>query len=124
MIVARKIFQAVIHCPGIVQLVSLNAASRIPRNFNLPRPPRGYFNRVNRIAVRVDAVRSTIDLFGRSFDSFKRSSTRSLYRNTRLNFTFAFFFRISYFYNACFRLFASFSLHRIHNKGVVLLANK
>lgn len=54
MIVARKIFHADIHCPGIVQLVSLNAASRIPRNFNLPRPeqrrpPRGYFNRVNRI---------------------------------------------------------------------------
>lgn len=68
MIVARKIFQAVIHCPGIVQLVSLNATSRIPRNFNLPpseqrRPPHGYFNRVNRITVRVDAVRSTIDLF-------------------------------------------------------------
>lgn len=130
-IVARKIFDAVIHCPGIVQLVSLNAASSIPRNFNLPRPeqrrpPRGYFNRVNRIAVRFDGARSTIEIcsVGLSIPSNVHRHARLYRKNTRLNFTFAFFFRIFYFYNACFRLSASFSSHRMRDKGFVLLANK
>lgn len=101
-IVARKIFDAVIHCPGIVQLVSLNAASSIPRNFNLPRPeqrrpPRGYFNRVNRIAVRFDGARSTIEIcsVGLSIPSNVHRHARLYRKNTRLNFTFAFFFAFS-----------------------------